>query len=60
VLEVIAVIRNFMGSCTDDLSQHTLVKSLQRLDNQAGQQIKEKQYDALSSVVRNKNDTSKL
>jgi hypothetical protein len=55
VLEVVAVIRNIVGSCTDDLFQHVLVKSLQRLDK-AGLEIKEKQYEALSSVVRNKND----
>jgi hypothetical protein len=34
---------------SDDLFQHTLVKSLQRLDK-AGLEIKEKQYEALSSV----------
>jgi hypothetical protein len=45
VLEVIAVIRNIMGSCTDDLFQHALVKSLQRPDK-AGLEIKEKQYEA--------------
>jgi hypothetical protein len=50
VLEVVAVIRNIMGSCTDDLFQHALVKSLQRLDK-AGLEIKEKQYEALSSSV---------
>ena len=50
MLEVVAVIRNIMGSCTDDLFQHTLVKSLQRLDK-AGLEIKEKQYEALSSSV---------
>jgi hypothetical protein len=58
VLEVVAVIRNIMGSCTDDLFQHALVKSLQRLDK-TGLEIKKnlkKQYEALSSVVRNKND----
>jgi hypothetical protein len=55
VLEVVAVIRNIMGSCTDDLFQHALVKLLQILDK-AGLEIKEKQYEALSSVVRNKND----
>jgi hypothetical protein len=55
-LEVVAVIRNIMGSCTDDLFEHALVKSLQRL-NRAGLEIKEKQYEAfISSVVRNKND----
>ena len=58
VLEVIAVIRNIMASCTDDLFQQALVKSLQRLDK-AGLEIKKKQYEALLSVVRNKNDTSK-
>ena len=57
MLEVIAVIRNVMSSCTNDLFQHALVKSLQRLDK-AGLEIKEKQYEALSSVVRKKNDTS--
>jgi hypothetical protein len=55
VLEVVAVIRNIMGSCTDDLFQHALLKSLQRRDK-AGLEIKEKQYEALSSVVKNKND----
>jgi hypothetical protein len=44
-LEVVALIRIIMGSCTDDLFQHTLVKSLQRLDK-ARLEIKEKQYEA--------------
>ena len=46
-----------MASCKDDLFQHTLLKSLERLDK-AGLEIKEKQHKALSSVVRNKNDTT--
>jgi hypothetical protein len=58
VLEVIAVIRNIMGSCTDYLFQHALAKSLQRLDK-AGLEIKERQYEASSSVVRNNNYKSK-
>ena len=60
-LEVVAVIRNIMGFCTYDLFQHALVKSLQRLDK-AGLEIKEKQLqcEALSSVVRNKNDVRLL
>jgi bloom syndrome protein len=45
-----------MASCKDDLFQHTLLRSLERLDK-AGLEIKEKQHEALSSVVRNKNDT---
>jgi hypothetical protein len=58
VLEVVAVIRNIVGSCTDDLFEHVLVKSLQRLDK-AGLEIKEKQYEALiivRCIKRNKND----
>ena len=45
-----------MASCEDDLFQHALLKSLERL-NKAELEIKEKQHEALSSVVRNKNDT---
>jgi hypothetical protein len=40
MLEVVAVIRNIADSCTDDLFQHALVKSHQRLDK-AGLEIKE-------------------
>ena len=40
----------------DDLFQAAISKSLHKL-NKAGMEIREKQYEALLSVVKNKNDT---
>ena len=45
-----------MASCVDDLFRVALSKSLHKI-NKAGIEIKEKQYEALWSVVKDKNDT---
>ena len=45
-----------MASCVDELFRVALSKSLHKI-NKAGIGIKEKQYEALWSVVKDKNDT---
>ena len=45
-----------MASCVDDLFRVALSKSLHKI-NKAGIGIKEKQYEALWSVVKDKNDS---
>ena len=45
-----------MALCVDELFRVALPKSLHKI-NKAGKGIKEKQYEALWSVVKDKNDT---